>query len=438
MNRLGFLIVLAFTTHLLSLHGAAVAQGSSLRAVGRASGIPAVILPAGGDQALDALYQFKADVATPHLPAELIVLPDRHPLGLKALVKLDRPLPAGVREVSRSIHWQTDKGAIARPASLMSGDDLSTLTLPAGSQPVHLRALLDIKLEQSRRDGNPARTLRTDLTVHKEVALELLTPAPSSMLVGGVIDGFTIGHYLDPMKSHSKKSLAFFKVHAQAYRVPPFFYKVTPEIRNLKIAPHQTLGFWMIDFKWFSLGKTQYIALDLHLVRKIEDLLDLMRANGVHVTHFVPIYGFRPPAFNSGTIQSHQETNLKGWYSMHQYGRALDLIVDEDGDGRMDDLNGDGRIDIGDSQLIMKYVNMLDRQYIKEERMAMVGGAGVYSHHDFVQRPIQTPYIHVDTRGFTGGGGTLIRWRDDNSIATKPTHSIASKPSHAKAVHKKA
>ena len=38
---------------------------------------------------------------------------------------------------------------------------------------------------------------------------------------------------------------------------------------------------------------------------------------------------------------------------------AVDLIIDEMGDGKMDDLNGDGIITIDDARAILKYVNLL-------------------------------------------------------------------------------
>jgi hypothetical protein len=192
------------------------------------------------------------------------------------------------------------------------------------------------------------------------------------------------------------------------------FYKVEESTRNLRIAPHQTLGTHTLDYEWFSLGLPQYIALDLHLVAKIEELIDLMNADGVSVTGIVPIYGFRPPVFNGQAIEYSTETNLKGRTSQHLYGRAIDFIIDEDGDGVMDDMNGDGFVDIHDAAVIMHYINILDRRYRSSGRMEMVGGAGMYERHDFKERAAwfkkQTPYIHMDTRGFLRDNGWLVRW----------------------------
>lgn len=50
--------------------------------------------------------------------------------------------------------------------------------------------------------------------------------------------------------------------------------------------------------------------------------------------------GFRTPSCNEaiGNVQ----------YSLHQWGRAADIFLDHDGDGRMDDLNRDRRVDAAD------------------------------------------------------------------------------------------
>ena len=40
----------------------------------------------------------------------------------------------------------------------------------------------------------------------------------------------------------------------------------------------------------------------------------------------------------------------------------------------------------------------------------LLGGAGVYHRHDIPDREIQTPYIHIDTRGFADAAGKPVRW----------------------------
>ena len=61
---------------------------------------------------------------------------------------------------------------------------------------------------------------------------------------------------------------------------------------------------------------------------------------GLPVTTFRIMSGYRTPYYNRSIGN---ETR----YSRHLYGDAADIYVDEDGDGVMDDLDGDGRADLG-------------------------------------------------------------------------------------------
>jgi hypothetical protein len=152
----------------------------------------------------------------------------------------------------------------------------------------------------------------------------------------------------------------------------------------------------------------QYIALDYNLIRKLEDLIDLMNADGFAIERFTIVYPFRSPYYNLTSIEEDGQETLKAPFSMHQYGKALDIVLDQDGDLVIDDLNQDGQIDIHDPEVIMHYVNLLDRKY-REEKDPRLGGAGLYTHTDFHERK-QTPYIHFDVRGFTSPNGNLVRW----------------------------
>ena len=76
------------------------------------------------------------------------------------------------------------------------------------------------------------------------------------------------------------------------------------------------------------------------------------------------------------------------------YGDASDVFVDNDGDGRMDDLNGDGRIDYRDAQVIVAAV-----ERVEESFGSLVGGAGVYK-----ATADHGPFAHIDARG------DRVRW----------------------------
>jgi hypothetical protein len=73
-------------------------------------------------------------------------------------------------------------------------------------------------------------------------------------------------------------------------------------------------------------------------------------------------------------------------------GDAADVYIDSDGDERMDDLNGDGRVNRRDAIYLLTLVNEMDNS---SGYGALVGGASAYSsNHD------HGPFVHVDTRGY--------------------------------------
>jgi len=101
--------------------------------------------------------------------------------------------------------------------------------------------------------------------------------------------------------------------------------------------------------------------------------------------------GFRTPQYNHTGGNTEGRANL----SRHMYGDASDIFIDNDGNGVMDDLNHDGRVDIRDAQVINDAVDKVER-----DNPSLVGGVGVYSAccgHG--------PFTHIDVRGFRA------RWR---------------------------
>jgi len=80
------------------------------------------------------------------------------------------------------------------------------------------------------------------------------------------------------------------------------------------------------------------------------------------------------------------------------YGDAADIWIDDDGDGQMDDLDRDGRVNIRDSQIICDAVERVERA-----QPELVGGCGVYPATGG-----KGPFTHIDARGYrarwTGAG----------------------------------
>jgi uncharacterized protein YcbK (DUF882 family) len=80
--------------------------------------------------------------------------------------------------------------------------------------------------------------------------------------------------------------------------------------------------------------------------------------------------------------------------SRHQFGDAADIIIDDNGDGRMDDLNRNGRSDLGDTAPIAAALARVESKH-----KGLVGGLGTYT----AMGP-SGPFLHIDVRG------TSARW----------------------------
>jgi hypothetical protein len=171
------------------------------------------------------------------------------------------------------------------------------------------------------------------------------------------------------------------------YRLPDGFVEVTPENAGLAISQRFQLGHFLTHDQAETWPKV--LVLQLPLIDKLELIADrlsmLGRSDAVRV-----MSGFRTPQYNAqGTGRGGRARD-----SRHMYGDAADIYVDGNGDGRMDDLNRDGRVTIGDARWLAQVAEEVGVVY-----PAMVGGIGVYKAN-----AVHGPFVHVDLRG------TLVRW----------------------------
>ncbi len=126
----------------------------------------------------------------------------------------------------------------------------------------------------------------------------------------------------------------------------------------------------------------RYIAVNPRMVDKLE--LVVARIAGTvrkaDVALEVNVHsGFRTPAHN-------RRVPLAATDSRHQYGDAVDVAIDA---------NGDGRIDARDARLVANAVDSVEAQF-----PTLIGGVGVYTSSRYHQ-----PYVHIDVRG------SRVRWR---------------------------
>jgi len=123
------------------------------------------------------------------------------------------------------------------------------------------------------------------------------------------------------------------------------------------------------------------------LIDKLELVLAELGNMGVSASRLKIMSGFRTPQYNARARGRARD-------SRHQFGDAADVMVDSDGDGRMDDLNHDGKINSKDASVMIEAVNR-----VEQEHPELIGGAGLYR-----STRSHTAFVHVDVRG------TRARW----------------------------
>jgi uncharacterized protein YcbK (DUF882 family) len=121
------------------------------------------------------------------------------------------------------------------------------------------------------------------------------------------------------------------------------------------------------------------------LLDKLELVIADLNRNGVPVRNVEVMSGFRTPQYNAKGVGK----GGRAKDSRHQFGDAADVFVDNNFDGRMDDLNRDGRVNVKDTHVILSAVERVERAHPD-----LIGGIGLYhstSSHG--------PFAHIDTRG---------------------------------------
>jgi uncharacterized protein YcbK (DUF882 family) len=186
---------------------------------------------------------------------------------------------------------------------------------------------------------------------------------------------------------------------ATNYENPDGFVEVRPEHADLAVSAH----FRLRDFVTHDQAQVwpKYLVLREELLDKLELVLTTLEAQGVPTHHVKVLSGFRSPQYNSRGFGEGMAQN-----SRHMYGDAADLIIDADRNGRMDDLNRDGRVDFEDTGIIQRAVERVERAYPE-----LVGGLGLY--HAIGP---SGPFAHIDVRG------TRARWT--NSKSKRPVNAF--------------
>ncbi|MGH7680102.1 MAG: YcbK family protein [Gemmatimonadaceae bacterium] len=212
-----------------------------------------------------------------------------------------------------------------------------------------------------------------DRQIIREPALAVMRPFQEKL--GSMLNGYRIGTYL---------AEKFRGRQQEKDDHPDGFLEIYPQHLDLAITKHLRLRHFLTHDDQAGVWP-KYVALNPRLLDKLELIFaELEARNGIGDTLQTQLdldvhSGFRTPAHNNRVQSAARD-------SRHQYGDAADIVVDA---------NGNGRLDRADHLKVVAAVEAVERTYPD-----LVGGLGIYASGKF-----STPYVHIDARG------KRSRWR---------------------------
>ncbi|HEY3133528.1 MAG TPA: D-Ala-D-Ala carboxypeptidase family metallohydrolase [Gemmatimonadaceae bacterium] len=203
------------------------------------------------------------------------------------------------------------------------------------------------------------------------------------------------------------------RLRSEAYKNPDGFIEVTPENEDTRVSEH----FRLRDFVSHDQKDVwpKYVVLREPLLDKLELVIEDLNDHGVNAEGMRIRSGFRTPAHN---LAVRAEGSARD--SRHQFGDAADVFIDQEGNGKMSDLNGDGKVNFADVKMILDAVERVEARYPE-----LVGGTGLYAYSGR-----SGPFAHIDVRG------TRARWvrgvYKGRSRRVARSHRTSSKAAPAK------
>jgi hypothetical protein len=230
-------------------------------------------------------------------------------------------------------------------------------------------------------------------TTAADPAFSVIRLRPFSDKIGGRVGSYMVGYWKGEWQN----------VRPGNER-PDGFIEVTRENQDIYVSQHLRLR----DFITHDQANVwpKYVVLRESLLDKIELVLDDLSSRGIATSRVVVRSGFRTPQYNEAL----GDASGRARESRHQYGDAADLLIDSNFDGRMDDLDRDGRVGAGDVRVIAAAVERVELKHPE-----LLGGLGLYdaSHASGV-------FAHIDVRGYRA------RWHREAAVrAARPATARA-------------
>ncbi|MGH7652299.1 MAG: hypothetical protein ACREMS_10730 [Gemmatimonadaceae bacterium] len=231
---------------------------------------------------------------------------------------------------------------------------------------ISLAALPGTEISSASIQGGPTPTVETVFTMRS-----------FGQKVRAWLNGYRLGYWPEEKG----------RVRSEAYKNPEGFIEVTPENEDTRVSEH----FRLRDFVSHDQKDVwpKYVVLREPLLDKLELVIEDLDDHGINAEGMRIRSGFRTPAHN---LAVRAEGSARD--SRHQFGDAADVFIDQEGNGKMSDLNGDGKVTFADVKLILDAVERVEARYPE-----LVGGTGLYAYSGR-----SGPFAHIDVRG------TRARW----------------------------
>ena len=263
------------------------------------------------------------------------------------------------------------RASVSQPGAKIGGDTLAdgavtTFTSGTAAESTSVNVA-------PRSTGIWSLALTVGNAIRPVADFSIITLKPASAKKGGKIGLYYIGNW--PSTRRTAKA---------RYDAPSGFIEVTRDQQETELSDH----FKLRDFFPHDQANVwpKYIVVEMKLVDKLELVLPELERQGIRTEGVKVMSGFRTPQYNRGGGDPRGRATL----SRHMYGDASDIFIDNNGDGRMDDLNHDGRININDARGILAAANRVEAAH-----PSLIGGVGVYSGTS-----AHGPFTHIDTRGY--------------------------------------
>ncbi|MEQ8822426.1 MAG: hypothetical protein RLY93_19500 [Sumerlaeia bacterium] len=287
--------------------------------------------------------------------------------------------------------WNVSAG---RAAPISSQEILWRSTKPGQYALVQAESRRALRLATEGSNDLLDATGESESTQRARVAL--LAGIPFDRDGPGTIGAYVVGFYPN---EDGPQAPAPVQRMPEIYRPPSVFYPAHGEPAELPLAvtpTGQALTLAFFNPPVFPAEGERYVAFDQRLVDFWLALRGIAFQNDKDPDALRVLRGYVSPAERQRL--GRQDVRL-ATFTRYQYGDALAVILDENGDFILDDLDGDGETAAADAELLGDWAERALGE------IGVRGGIGIAAAYEGPDHTA-TPYVHVDLRG------VRQRWRE--------------------------